>query len=115
MERTVSIGDGTATRRRAANAESDADRRCRLASLSIRTRDRLTECEADLSHKRAELASLEAAIDRVEILRCTLVERHQDAESAYRADVDDAKRHKALAAAIRDVAQPRLRLGDLLP
>jgi len=56
---------------------------------------------------------MEREVERLEDVQSHAVRRHKAAESAYRADVDDAKRAKALSNAIRDVAQPRLRLGDL--
>ena len=114
MAQTRSIGESTLVRRRAANAEGDADRRVRLMSVMSATRKRAEMCAVDLTAKREALGKLEREVERLEEVQMHAVERHQDAESAYRSDVDDAKRAKALSNAILDVAQPRLRLGDLL-
>lgn len=113
MKRTNQLGESTAVRRRAANEEGEVERRVRLMSVVSATRKRVEMCTVDLTARREALGKLEREVERLEEVQSHAVRRHQAAESAYRADVDDAKRAKALSNAIRDVAQPRLRLGDL--
>ena len=114
MPRASKLGESTATRRYAANSESEADRRVRLLSKVSATRRKLDQCDVDLSSLGRALEKLQAEVDRREQVRDHAMDRHLEADREYRADVDADKRDKALEQAILDAARPRIGLGDIL-